>query len=262
MSGGSNSTNTNFRPPDYAKQYDKDLLAKAGELSNTPFQGYTGQRIAPFNNQQQLGFNMASQYAGQGNALANAGGQQMFSTLNGNYLNSNPYIDSVVGRATGDIADQYKYMTEPGNMAMASHSGSLDNSGVAGKDMMDRFGAARAMGDAENQIRYNNYAGERANQVNAVSPALGYGQTTQQGLMGAGNQQQQMGQNQQDFNYSEFLRQLQQPTENLNTLQQALATAQGGFGNQHTGGVQPGPVQIGSTLAGSYLQGMGSGGKG
>ena len=233
MSGGAGNTSggsNKFEPPGYAQGYDIELLKRANQQSQTPFQAYSGQRFAPFTPLQNQGFNLAGQYATTGQGLTGAGAGQLQNTLAGNYLNSNPYIDQMVGQAQGDIADQYKYMTAPSNMAMASRSGSLDNSGIAGKDMMDRFSSQRAMGDVENQIRYGNYANERQNMMAASQPALNYGQSSLGQAAQAGTQQQQLGQAQQDFNYQEFLRQLDQPNQNLSVLQSNLATAQGGFG--------------------------------
>ena len=154
--------------------------------------------------------------------------------------------------AQGDLADQYRYATAPANMAMASRSGSLDNSGVAGKDMMDRFSLARAMGDVENQIRYGNYAQERQNQLGAVNPALGYGQQALGNLQEAGGLQQQQAQAGLDVGYDEFLRMLQDPFDKLGVLQQSVQTGQGGYGSTKERQSVPNWA-IGTSLAGSAL---------
>jgi hypothetical protein len=251
--GGGNSKTTNMPPP-FVIPYSKDMLAQASQLSQQPFQAYTGQRIQDFSPFQQQGFNMVQGQAQGGAGLTNMGMGSLADTVGGSYLGGNPFTDQIVNRTLGDMADQYRYATGPGNQAMASMSGSLDNSGIAGKDMMDRFSLSRAMGDAASGIRYNNYAQERQNQLGATGQALGFGQQALGNLQQAGGQQQALGQAQKDFDFTEFMRMLNEPYQGLGTLQQAVQTAQGGFGT--TTGKQQSNVPnwaIGSTIGGSLM---------
>jgi hypothetical protein len=254
MGGRSNTGggDSQFKPPSYVVPYSKQMLETAGGLSQNPYTPYGGQRINPFTDFQNQGFNMVGAQSGWGQDLTGQGVGQLGSTLAGDYLQGNPYLDQIIGQAQGDIANQYKYMTAPGNMAMASRSGSLDNSGVAGKDMMDQFGAMRAMGDVENQLRYGNYAQERQNQLGAVGQALGYGQQALGNLQEAGSQQQQLGQAGLDVQFDEFLRMLQDPYDKLGVLQQAVQTGQGGYGSTKERQSVPNWA-IGSTIGGSLL---------
>lgn len=254
MGGRSNTGggDSQFKPPSYVIPYSKQMLEGASQLSNTPYQPYGGQRIADFTPFQNQGFNMVNTQSGWGQGITGQGVGQLSSTLGGDYLQGNPYVDAIVGQAQGDLADQYRYATAPANMAMASRSGSLDNSGVAGKDMMDRFSLARAMGDVENQIRYGNYAQERQNQLGAVNPALGYGQQALGNLQEAGGLQQQQAQAGLDVGYDEFLRMLQDPFDKLGVLQQSVQTGQGGYGSTKERQSVPNWA-IGTSLAGSAL---------
>lgn len=254
MGGRSNTGggDSQFKPPSYVIPYSKQMLETAGDLSQSPYSPYGGQRIADFSNFQNLGFGMVGDQAGWGQGLTGQGVGQLSSTIGGDYLQGNPYLDAMIGQAQGDLADQYRYATAPANMAMASRSGSLDNSGVAGKDMMDRFSLMRAMGDVENQMRYGNYAQERQNQLGAVGQALGYGQQSLGNLQEAGGLQQAQGQANLDVLYDDFLRMLQDPYDKLGVLQQAVQTGQGGYGSTKERQSVPNWA-IGTSLAGSAL---------
>jgi hypothetical protein len=252
--GGGGDTKNEFVPPKYVKPYSKEMLGMASNYANSPFQSYGGDRVAGFTPFQQQGFNMVGQQAGWGQGMTGQGLGQLSSTLGGDYLNGNPYTDQIIGRTLGDMADQYRYATGPGNAAMASMSGSFDNSGVAGKDMMDRFSLARAMGDAASGIRYDNYAQERQNQLGAVNPALGFGQQSLGSLQQAGGQQQALGQANLDTQFQDFMRSIQDPVDKLRALTGTVGTAQGNYG------ISSGQSQsnvpnwaIGSTIGGSIL---------
>jgi hypothetical protein len=249
-SGGGGSQK--FKPPGYVIPYSQEMLSRASELSQSPYQAFTGQRIQDFSPFQQQGFNMVQGQAGTGQALTGAGAGQLSSTLGGDYLNGNPFTDQIVNRTLGDMADQYRYATGPANQTMASMSGSLDNSGIAGKDMMDRFSLARAMGDAASGIRYSNYADERQNQLGAVNPALGFGQQSLGNLQQAGGQQQALGQAGLDVQFQDFMRQISDPFEKFGTLQQAVQTGQGGYGTTKSSSSVPNWA-IGSTIGGSLM---------
>ena len=254
MGGRSNTGggDSQFKPPSYVVPYSKQMLETAGGLSQSPYTPYSGQRINPFTDFQNQGFNMVNTMATGGLPLGTGSVDMLTDTVTGKYLNANPYIDNIVNRTTGDIADQYGYMTAPGNMAMASRSGSLDNSGVAGKDMIDRFNTERAMADAEAQIRYNAYEAERNKQFAAGQYGLGASQDLTQQLMGAGQQQQALGQAGLDVQYDEFMRMLQDPYDKLGVLQQAVQTGQGGYGSTKERQSVPNWA-IGTSIGGSVL---------
>lgn len=74
-------------------------------------------------------------------------------TIAGKYLNANPYIDSLVAKQAGDI--------RTGVGAAFSGAGRY-GSGMMGDNIADNIA------NASNQLRYQNFADERQNQVNAV----------------------------------------------------------------------------------------------
>jgi len=83
--------------------------------------------------------------------LPEAGANQLLSTIQGDYLNGNPYIDEVIRRSMADVNSQFQ--------------GSGRYGSGAWQDALMRGAGG---------IRYANYAGERQNQLGAVQQAPAY----------------------------------------------------------------------------------------
>lgn len=82
-------------------------------------------------------------------------------TLAGKYLNGNPYMQGMLDRANEDTVSSLASM--------------YSRAGRYGSDYMNDA-TVRALADNQNRYRFDNYARERQNQINAVGQA--------QGLMG------------------------------------------------------------------------------
>lgn len=79
-------------------------------------------------------------------------------TLNGDFLNGNPYLDAILGKTRQSVTDGVdSQFSAAGRYGSGMHAGIL----------------ARELADAENQARFNNYAMERQNQIGAVDQAQG-----------------------------------------------------------------------------------------
>lgn len=61
-----NQTVTQTNLPEYARPYFENLLNRTEEVSNRPYEGYTGARIADFTGDQQTAFNMTRNMAAEG----------------------------------------------------------------------------------------------------------------------------------------------------------------------------------------------------
>ncbi len=83
--------------------------------------------------------------------LPEAGANQLLSTIRGDYLNGNPYIDEVIRRSMADVNSQFQGSGRYGSGAY--------------QDALMRGAGG---------IRYANYSGERQNQLNAVQQAPSY----------------------------------------------------------------------------------------
>lgn len=157
MSGGSDSTTVQQSGvPDWARPYAQDFLTRSQQVADQPYQAYEGQTTAQMNPYQVAGYNAQAQRAMQGSAVNDAASTEVQKTLSGGYLNSNPYLDSVVNRAQGDVVR---------NMAgVEARSGSFGNSGV-------QQNTAQQLGDISAQIRGADYSQERNRMSNAVNQA-------------------------------------------------------------------------------------------
>lgn len=79
-------------------------------------------------------------------------------TLAGKYLKGNPNLDSMIGQTRSNITDNVN-----GQFSLAGRYGSGMHAGIL----------AKQLADAENQMRFNNYATERGYQNQAVDQAGG-----------------------------------------------------------------------------------------
>jgi hypothetical protein len=78
------------------------------------------------------------------------------NTLAGRFLNGNPYIDGMIGQTAENVSNRVN-----SNFGIAGRYGSDYHTGEL----------ARQLADAENQMRFQNYAMERGYQDNAVGQA-------------------------------------------------------------------------------------------
>jgi hypothetical protein len=137
MCKGSNTTSTSNSPNPQALSAYSNLLNRAGNVANTPYQAYSGELVAPVNSQQQTGIggintnanyaqpfiNQAAGYANRAAAPVSAGDIQQ-------YLN--PFTQDVV-RATENQFNQQNAMQQSQLTGNAAAQGALggDRVGVA-----------------------------------------------------------------------------------------------------------------------------------
>lgn len=184
--GGSTTTNTvdaRFNPLiDYATQAAKGVQ----ESGYTP---YSGQRYADMNGTQQAGIGMIQDRAVNGDATMNQAQSTLQQTLQGGQ--TNPYLDSMVSKAQGSVM---------GNMgALQARSGSFGNSGIAEQ-------GAQQMGKIATDMYGQAYAGDKANQMQALGMAQSYGNQSYNDaaqLMKVGGQMQDQTQQNNDFAYQQ-----------------------------------------------------------
>lgn len=235
---GGGTTVQKTEPPAYAIPYHKSLLNRAGSVANTPYTPYPYARIADFAPEQQEGLQMTADRARAGSPVMNAAKTNLQDTLQGKYLDSNPYVDSMVKRSQDNVLTNYG----------AQLGRNFGNSGV-------NEVVSKAAMDAGNAVRYQNYGDERNRQMQAnlfAPSAAAADYADSQALMGVGDVYQGQQQNLLNFGYDEFQKAMNYPYQQLGTLSSAL-NATGGFGQQ-TG---PNPYQ--SSRAAGALGGAASG---
>lgn len=213
--GGSTKTQTvtqNSSPPSYALP---GLQQGATDLAANYAQGapayYPGQAVADFSPQQQQSIQGITNLATNGNQSLTDANAQLDKTINGDYLNSNPYFDQVASQVRQPVDSQF---AAGGRYDSGSH-----DAAVAG---------------ALAPYAYQNYAAERQNQMNAINqaPALDQAQYYgQQQLGNVGAAVQQQGQNVINANEAQYD---YNANSSSNWIQQYLATLNGSTGGSQT----------------------------
>lgn len=166
------------------------VTAAGKKVNDAGFNPYGGQRYEGFNSDQNAGLDMIRNRATGGDPTMNQAQSTLQDTLRGG--NTNPYLDSMVNKATMGVA---------GNLAkINATSGSFGNSGI-------QETGARQMGEIASQMYGNAYNTDRANQMSALQLAPQYGNQAYNDasqLMKAGGQQQDQAQQGRDFGYQQF----------------------------------------------------------
>jgi len=137
--------------------------------SNNNSQYYQGNTVAGQSDATKNSYNMV-QNAVTNNPLQNASKAQVQATLNGDYLNGNPYLDANFQTGANQIAKAYG--SAIGQNASNAISSGRYGSGVqqaANTSAQDTM--AKNLNDLYTKTYYNNYQNERQNQLNAVGQA-------------------------------------------------------------------------------------------
>lgn len=144
-------------------------------------------------------------------------------TLQGKYLNSNPYLDEMYNRATRPLVRQFQEATMPGIQSMYSAGGRFGSNAMANSANQAQDALGRSLGEAATDIYGQNYQQERGRQTQmaALAPQSYAAQLAPgQALQGVGMQNEAFNQMQEN-----------RPYDALNRYLQAL---QGGGGGTQT----------------------------
>lgn len=276
MSSGSKNqtTTTQVQIPDEVKPLLSDYFSRANSLSQQPSNYYTaqtygGQRVADPTQMQRNGIgDMWGQTANAYGRLDTAA-NQLSNTANGQYLNSNPYLDTVVNNSLGDITRNYQQAVAPGTDAAFARAGAFGGSAWQQAQDSNKRTLADQLGKTSASMRYGDYSQERQNQLasaNNLAGIAGMGQGLATNLYNMGTNQQQLDQNQlngllagwtdqQNVNQQNFTNQQQAPLQQLGILGNAINIGMGGA-SQSTTGPNPNyrsPLQTAIGLGGMVL---------
>ncbi len=153
----------------YAAQtgYTNSAGAQANTLSQTagfnPASFLFGSQ-AGYTNAAMGGQTALSQYLAGNN---NPASQMLKSTANGDYLNSNPYIDQAIKNANQSTVDQFNNSIAPGIDSTMAAAGRLGSNAYASARNSAEKTTANAMATNAGNMMAQNYANERSNQLNA-----------------------------------------------------------------------------------------------
>lgn len=212
--------------PAYAQPYMETMLGKAQALEDTPYQTYSGQRIADFNPMQQQAFNTA---AGMQT------GPQAFEQGVQQYMS--PYIQDVLGkqeteaRRQSDIGGQQQ-------QAQAAQAGAFGGY----RDAIQRSERERnldtQMGNIEAQGMQHAFD-TATNQYNTNMQQTANVAQLQNNM---GTQQQQNNQNQLSQQYQDFLNQQNHPYKQVGFMSDVLHGVPGTQSAQSIYQAPPSPV--------------------
>ena len=129
---------------------------------------YPGQTIAPMSSYTKNALDATAQRATYGSDVTRAGQDQLKSTLNGDYLNSNHYLQGAIDAAVRPITNAFNSEVMPGIDSNFSAAGRY-GSGLQGAAYDDANAQlAQQIGNVSSQMAYQNYGDERQKQMQAM----------------------------------------------------------------------------------------------
>jgi len=184
MSGGGDKSQTSTQktePWKGVQPYLTDLLSKGQNVTNSPFNFYNGDTIAPFSPEQQMGMSMTTNRALAGSPTLNAANQNLTSTLNGNFMSpdSNPWLKQNVDRVMGDVQGRVNSQFGNSNFGSTAHQETLQ----------------RGLGEVGAGMYGANYDAERGRQMSGMGMAPGMAAADymdMEALQGVGAQRQNL----------------------------------------------------------------------
>jgi hypothetical protein len=253
--GGDTTTNSvsKFEPPSWAAQYFPEYMARAYDISN---KYGTDPSLVYGNNGQPMVAQMSqlqNQAANGYNALGSAvpWQQQQQTQLNANdalngfmynggqnqYAGDNPYLQNVLNASNQDITNQYKSGTAAGEASAAARAGAMGGSKDTELQTANNKTLADSLAQNESNVRMGNYNQSAQLQENAFGrgmQALGMNNQTNQtqlqslaGVMGAGDLQRQVQNDNIAAAKDLFNRNVQLPLQALDIFGNALGSASG-----------------------------------
>jgi len=221
--------------------------------SPTPYQGNTVAQLDP--NQLQA-LQRTSERSLAGSDLNRAAQSGVQSTLQGDYLNANPYLDATFDKAAGGLTRQYQNTVMPSIVSMYSTAGRYGSGAMQGATAEAGRGLGEGLSGLANDIYGGNYQAERGRMMSAatMAPQLASQDYADiQAQLGAGGVMQ--AQNQQNLNADiskwDFMQ--NQPLNKLQAMSGLINGTGAGLGQQNS---QTTAGQSGFNLGGAIGGGM------
>ncbi len=270
MGGGTTQSQSSTQLPAWLQPYASAALSSytgqvapgsplaAGAQTLAPYNPAMNQQVAPFTPGQQTGIDYLQGAAAPASAqLAEANAQQIGQTLQGQYLNSNPYLDATYGAAARGLSNQYMTSTAPGLAVQGQQAGV--SGGIADREnqALGRYQFGNQLQDLAANIYGGNYQQERARQLQASQLTPGaQSALVQPGAteLATGTLQQSQQQAGLDATSRNATAQAQFPFQQLSGWLNAIAQAGGGTGQafaQPPGGSGKSGLQSGIGAAGA-----------
>jgi hypothetical protein len=271
--------------PDYLKSAikgDDGLAARASEFANQPYQAYTGERYAPFNQDQLSAFqgvrDMQGQYSdafdsAMGlNEMAGQRAQEGFVTPESIAQYMNPYQQQVTDiNKRETLRDFDQQLNDIGDAALGASAFGGDRHGVVESEA--RRNLTQQLADMQTQgshTAYNQALGTALNtgiaetgamgaaagqQAGLAGQAQGYGLNDLAALQQIGGQQYSREQGLRDFDYGQFIEERDYPAQQMSQQASILYPLLGQSGSQmgNTTTNTPGLSNANAGLGGAAL---------
>ncbi len=156
-------------PPAYADPFIQQFLQGSQQRyeSEAP-QFFPEATFVPASSETETGLAAITGQALQGSPIAGEGQRQFQSTLQGDYVNANPYRDAAIGAATDPMRRQFNESTMPSVQAAFSKAGRYGSSALGSE--MDRATETinRNIGEVAGGLSFADYGRERGLQNQAI----------------------------------------------------------------------------------------------
>lgn len=215
-----NRSSTKTTMPGWLQDPAKDLVSQASQyaMENQQFPGMT-----PY---QQQALERQGQMAMEGGGVYGDAQKQFRSTVNGENLKGNPYLQTQIDGALGDMSRAYSLTAKPQMEASMVRSGSFGNQGLQQMQMEQQRQLQETMARTAGDMRFNNYGMERQAQINATNNAAQF----DQGRYADTDRLYQAGATQQN----QALNELQFPMQQYQSLANILNPMQGIYAGKNT----------------------------
>jgi hypothetical protein len=243
--------------PSWVQPFASGYLDRAQNVADQAYQPYTGATIAGFNPFQTSAFQGIADRASAGNPAMNAANGALTNTIQGGFLQGNPFLQNQIDAAQGDLTKQWNNVAKPAWDTAMSNSGSFGNAGVAQANAYAQEGLQKNLGQISSNMRFQNYDQERNRQMQAMGMAPSFANQDYQdlnALQGVGNTIQGQDQKMLTDQYNRFLDSKNYPNQQLDVMRNALSGVNFGSNTTQTApGTSTGASLVGGALTGASL---------
>lgn len=214
---------------------------------------FSGNTYVPFSSQTEQAFGMMENAAQNPSATETAVGGQLAGTLQGDFLNANPYLDATFDRAAQGVTEQFQDTVLPGINATFGMGGRT-GSALHGETLSDAAGElSNSLGNLSTDIYGGNYQAERGRQLQAAGMAGIPGALEDRRidmLSGVGGAIENQGRDIIADQKNRFDFYQNRPEQNLGTLAQLIG---GNYGGESSGYTKQSPWQTAGNILGGLV---------
>jgi hypothetical protein len=187
------TTTSTSAMPSWAQPYAQGYLQRAQQVADSPYQAFTGQRVADMAPWQNQAYQAQAQRAMSGSPVMNQANAGLTNMMQGGgtaaqnpygpvqaqanpYAGSNPYLQQSIDSTLGDVTRNWNNVQKPQWDTSMQRSGSFGNSGIAQMNQMAQRDMQRNMGNIASGMRMQDYTQQQQLGESAANRALQAGQ--------------------------------------------------------------------------------------